>query len=222
MLNGSLKDMPLPEVLRLLSASGQSGCLILHKENPFAFFYLKIGQVSHCESLTRTTQGWQKVAGIEALSKACSHQDCMFRFDTQAQSSEETLLKYPTAKLIDSIAQFIEKRRQLEVPLPSLSMKVAYQSSVTMKNFKASQEELSLFLLANGKRTLKEIAAASNLSELTVQQWASKFMQNGILAEEKEEELPIVEVKAEMKPELKQEMSPQKPVRYWRGKPVYE
>jgi hypothetical protein len=230
MLKGNLAEMELPQVLQLLAASSQSGCLILQQNEPVAWFYFKIGQLSHCECLVK--KGQESVngvvaKGVDGISAACSYRNCNFRFDNEVFCEEESLSKYPTDKLIASIDRFIQKRRQRVSDLIEKDTVVLYEASDTLGHFKASQQELALLLLANGKRSVVEIAEVSNCTIRQVQDWAARFISNGLLkvvkvdksSEKAKDQLahngaaPSEEAKRQVKQETK-------PVRYWRGKPI--
>lgn len=215
MLNGSLIETSLPEVLRLLSASSQTGCLVLNQSGPVAFFYFKIGQLSHCECVIQAPQGPFRIKGLDAVAKSCLYNESSFAFDSHSMSEDETLLKYPTAKLIDSIALFIEKRKTQSIALPAPTSILAHQGGHPLRNFKANQEELGLLLLANGKRNLVEIAALAHQSLPDIQEWAARFLANGLLAQASPEAPTPAASPARPAEE-------RKTVRFWRGKPVEE
>lgn len=231
MLSGSLTEMNLAEVLRLLSASSQSGCLVLHADAPFAFFYLKIGQLSHCECLLNSPGGPVKIKGLDAVSRACASSDASFRFDAEMFCEEESLLVYPTAKLLDSIGLFLEKKKNQGVALPDKDAILTYQAGKSLKNFKATQDELSLLLLANGKRSIVEIADASNCTIRAIQEWAAKFMSWGLLAVVSAEAPPERNTVRTETLSTREGPAPdpepsraetRKTIRFWRGKPIEE
>lgn len=224
MLFGSLTEMSLPEVLRLLSASSQTGCLVLQDEALRAFFYFKIGQLSHCECITNIGQGPIKIKGVDAVSKICCYTKCSFKFDSQLYSEEESLLVYPTAKLIDSIGLFIEKKKIQHVDLPEEEAVLLFQAGKNLQNFKATQAELALLLLANGKRSIAEIATASNCAVRVVQDWAARFIAHGLLTDahaiENAQEPSVPPETDCAQPPCAETKN--KTVRYWRGKPISE
>lgn len=222
MLTGSLNEMSLSDILRILSASSQTGCLVLFDTTVRATFYLKIGQLSHCEYNLNAATGQSTIQGIDAVSKACSLIHCHFRFDMHLMSDHETLLKYPTPKLIAGITQFIEKRKAPEIKLPEPDSVLLYQSIEDLKSFKASQEELGLLLLANGNRSLTDIAAIANLGIRQVQEWASKFLSHGLLgtSDSSKANVQTNTATAPIQATNSTSIETPKTVRLWRGKPI--
>lgn len=179
MIAGNLKEMNLAEVLKLLTASGQNGVLMLTETSLVGSIYIKLGQIIH--SSYNVSDSGQLKEGLESLAKICSHLEAQFRFEVGLTSDSESLIKYPTEKIIASIEKHVTKNKIPALELPSPNAIPKYLVGNNIKSFNAPPEALSLLIMADGHKTISEIAMYSDLEIEFVQKWTAKFLQQNMM-----------------------------------------
>jgi hypothetical protein len=228
MLKGSLSQISLVEVIRLLSSSHQTGLLhLMNMSDTVATggCYFQLGKWVHA------TMG--RFKGLDALNEICRMSEGTFAFETGVTSAEQTLAQYPTAALIDMVKEQLEEFQALRNAAPHAEDFPKYLPGKTLEGLEATPEDIALLLLCNGERTVLQIAQLSGANLADVRSILAKFALQGLL-EVKKGTLSAPEAApsgasagavgaADPPPPTAASPDPApKPVRYWRGKPVYE
>jgi len=206
MFAGTISQIALAEVCRLLSASNQSGVLNLlsPQEEGHARIFFQAGQIMHA--------GAGELNGLDALSEICRYTDAAFAFETGVVAPAQTLAAYPTAKLIEKIRQHMDQLQALRVATPDPADILNYNPGASLAGLEATADDLSLLLLCNGSRDVNEVAKVANRSLGDVLKTLARFRAAGILDLQKGASTQTTPVA----PAAEGSQSP----RYWRGRLV--
>jgi len=71
LIQGSMREAPLPDIIQLVSQSGKSGCFHVIDEPKRAKIYLKDGKLVH--AVTNEAQGLDAVCGIALWASGGNH-----------------------------------------------------------------------------------------------------------------------------------------------------
>jgi hypothetical protein len=217
MFSGSLSQMNLAEVLRLLSASNQTGVLLLsHNGQLVGSIFLGTGQLTHAEA--------GALQGLDALNHLCHDIQADFTFEVGVTSVPATLSAYPTAKLLENLKKRVGELTAFLAAMPKGEDYPRYVPGQGATGLQATAEELSLLLHANGQRTVRDIATATRIPLEQVRQTLAKFRMAGMIdlaapvaPPPPIEPAPAPAPTAEPAPPTAAE---NKPARYWRGKRI--
>ncbi|NJK91398.1 MAG: DUF4388 domain-containing protein [Blastochloris sp.] len=229
MFAGTLKQMDLSEVLKLLAASHQTGVLKLMNPETgqgSGMIYLQVGQVVDVQVGQAT--------GLDGLSASCAFWEEAFAFEEHVMAPQQTLAAYPTAKLIEKMAAQIGEAKALRVATPLAEEVPVYLAGASLAGLDATADDLSLLILCNGQRKVSDLARDSRRGVEETARAIAKFRMAGIV-EVKATAAPAVQAVQPAQPAIpsvgatdpgsgtsraEASVDPNKPVRYWRGKPI--
>lgn len=226
MLKGSLAQIDLTEVIRLLASSQQTGLLhIMNTGETVASggCYFQLGRVVHA------TMG--RFAGLDAVNEICRISDGTFAFEAGVAATEQTLAQYPTPTLLEMIQEQVEEQRALSRSAPQPEDILRYVPGKQIEGLEASPDELAILLLCNGARNVREISMVSGMPASDLRHTLAKFRHLGLLEllappSSAPSPAPVPAAAEEPVPEAPPAPEPEsgerRIVRYWRGKPVYE
>ena len=109
-LSGSLAQLPLRDLLRMLSAGEQSGRIDIAGGTEHGIIFLRRGAVIHATA--------DAAAGEAAFAAILGWGQGTFRFDPAVTASETTIFK-PLDQLLSDIAQQLSEREVLRKAIPS-------------------------------------------------------------------------------------------------------
>lgn len=156
MFEGSLDQMNLAEVVRLLAASNQSGCLKIFQDDYVAALYFNLGHLIHARTPSAT--------GIDALAELVGRSGDRFSLDPGTTADGRSLEEYPTQAVIEQIQEQIREQNEIAASMPALLDIPLYQPGQSVGALALSPRDLSLLLHIDGKRCVEEIAAKGQLS----------------------------------------------------------
>jgi hypothetical protein len=171
-LTGSLAQLPLRDILTMLSAGGQSGRLELSASGARGDVYLRKGAIVHAVSGVR--------AGEAALAELLTWPGGAFRFQPQVLSPEATIDK-PLEQLFSDGARHASEREAIHriVPsadaVPHISMETP-QHAVTLQ-----PHEWQIIAMADGRASIADIAAELHVDEFTFMQTVAPLVTAGLL-----------------------------------------
>ncbi len=173
MFSGNFNTVDLAEVVQLLSASAQSGVLLVRQGNRDSAVGLQLGQLVDARS--------GEAIGLDALALIASSLEGEFTFQVGAVSAGQTLAAYPTDQLIEGLRREIADQRAHLDAMPEADSVIRYISGGASAGLHATPEELGLLLLADGRRTVRDIAATAG-KPLAEAQWVlARFRIAGLL-----------------------------------------
>jgi hypothetical protein len=157
---GSLKELPLPDIIQLVSVSGKTGKFTLSRENERGFIYLKNGQMVHATVAD--------LVGEEAIYALAIWNQGDFQFNPGDEADRQTITKSNTNLLMEAARRLDEWRvLSKKVPsvdlVPQLQMRENRHEQITL-----NPQEWMLITQINGQRSIVDIGKALNLSSFDV------------------------------------------------------
>ena len=226
MFPGALREFNLAQVLELLHSSNQSGELALRRGQQ------RVGSINLCAGqLTHANVG--RLAGLDALSALLSCDDALCTFDVGVLPTEQSLAAYPTSHLIDRLHKQLEHQR---VNDPTPESRPTYRPRRGTTGVPITAREEGWLRLANGRRTIAEIARLGGGSVQSVAATMAKFRQVNLISLDETAHTPkpfgtvatnpSSTSAAPEEPSQTQDLatpstpSSTKRIRYWRGRPI--
>lgn len=157
---GSLKELPLPDIIQLVSVSGKTGKFTLTRDGDRGFIYLKNGQMVHA------TVG--DLIGEEAIYALAIWNQGEFQFspgeepDRQTISKSNTNLLMEAARRLDEWRVLSKKIASVEL-VPELMARENRHEQVTL-----NPHEWMLITRIDGHRSIAEIGRTLNMSSFDV------------------------------------------------------
>src|SRR5437867_11072237 len=157
---GSLKELPLPDIIQLVSVSGKTGKFTLTRDNDRGFIFLKNGQMVHA------TVG--ELTGEEAIYSLAIWNQGEFQFTPSEEPDRQTITKSNTNLLMEA-ARRLDEWRGLSKKIPSVEY---IPESVTREN---RHEQITLnpqgwvwITRIDGRRSIIDIGRTLNISSFDV------------------------------------------------------
>jgi hypothetical protein len=157
---GSLKELPLPDIIQLVSVSGKTGKFTLSRDEDRGFIYLKNGQMVHA------TIG--DLVGEEAIYSLAIWNHGDFQFTPGEEPDRQTITKSNTNLLMEAARRLDEWRvLSKKVPsvdlVPELMMRENRHEQITL-----NPHEWMLITKIDGQRAITEIGRILNMSSFDV------------------------------------------------------
>ena len=157
---GSLKELPLPDIIQLVSVSGKTGKFTLTRESDRGFIFLKNGQMVHASV--------GDLIGEEAVYALAIWNSGDFQFNPGDEPERQTITKSNTNMLMEA-ARRLDEWRVLSKKIPSvdhvpeLLTRENRHEQVTL-----NPHEWLVITKVNGDRSITEIGRSLNMSSFDV------------------------------------------------------
>lgn len=157
---GSLKELPLPDIIQLVSVSGKTGKFTLTRDQDRGFIYLKNGQMVHAAV--------GDLVGEEAIYALAIWNQGEFQFSPGEEPDRQTITKSNTNLLMEA-ARRLDEWRVLSKKIPSvdhvpeLLARENRHEQVTL-----NPHEWMLVTRIDGQRSIAEIGRTLNISSFDV------------------------------------------------------
>jgi hypothetical protein len=157
---GSLKELPLPDIIQLVSVSGKTGKFTLTRDSDRGFIYLKNGQMVHAVV--------GDLVGEEAIYTLAIWNQGEFQFNPSEEPDRQTITKSNTNLLMEA-ARRLDEWRVLSKKIPSvdhvpeLMARENRHEQVTL-----NPHEWILVTKIDGNRSIAEIGRTLNISSFDV------------------------------------------------------
>jgi hypothetical protein len=157
---GSLKELPLPDIIQLVSVSGKTGKFTLTRDNERGFIYLKNGQM--------VDAAVADLSGEEAIYALAIWNQGEFQFTPGEEGARQTITKSNTNLLMEA-ARRLDEWRVLSKKIssidlvPELLARENRHEQVTL-----NPQEWMLVTKIDGVRSIAEIGKAANISSFEV------------------------------------------------------
>jgi hypothetical protein len=157
---GSLKELPLPDIIQLVSVSGKTGKFTLSRDEDRGFIYLKNGQMVHASI--------GDLIGEEAIYSLAIWNQGDFQFNPGEEPDRQTITKSNTNLLMEAARRLDEWRvLSKKVPsvdlVPELMMRENRHEQITL-----NPHEWMLITKIDGQRAITDIGRALNMSSFDV------------------------------------------------------
>ena len=179
---GSLKELPLPDIIQLVSVSGKTGKFTLTHDDQRGLIYLKNGQMVHA------TVG--ELIGEEAIYALAIWNQGEFQFSAGEEPDRQTIAKSNTNLLMEA-ARRLDEWRVLSKKIPSIE----YVPELMARENRHEQvtlnpQEWILVTKIDGHRSIADIATELNASSFDI----AKILYGMITGE-------LVQLKKKLEPE---------------------
>src|SRR5687767_12664482 len=157
---GSLKELPLPDIIQLVSVSGKTGKFTLTRDADRGFIYLKNGQMVHAVV--------GDLIGEEAIYSLAIWNQGDFQFNPSEEPDRQTITKSNTNLLMEA-ARRLDEWRVLSKKIPS----VDHVPELLARDNRHEQVTLNphewmLITKIDGNRSIAEIGRTLNISSFDV------------------------------------------------------
>jgi len=153
---GSLSELPLPDIIQLVSVGGKSGVFELTDGAHTGQIFLREGQIVH--ALFGEQSGEEAVYALAMWNKG------EFRFDPGPPTEQRTITKSNTNLLMEA-ARRLDEWRVLSKKIPSMDLVPEFLVHEGREgHISLNTMEWLLLSKIDGRRSLKAVAAATGLS----------------------------------------------------------
>lgn len=152
---GSLKELPLPDIIQLVSVSGKTGCFTLKDDGVTGKIYLKGGQIVHAEL--------GELSGEEAVYELAIWTEGDFVF-TPGKEVQQTTIQKSNTNLLMEAARRIDEWQVLSKRIPSTSLVPVFTTQVATTSVSFTPGEWQLICKIDERRSIDEIAAGLGMS----------------------------------------------------------
>lgn len=149
---GSLKELPVPDIVQLMSVSGKTGVFTLTRGAERGQIYLKNGQMVHSRL--------GEVSGEEAVYALAIWSSGDFQFSASEESEERTITKSNTSLLMEA-ARRLDEWKVLSKKIPGIDAVPRLKERESPEPVTLSPQEWNLAGRIDGQRTIEEIARAT-------------------------------------------------------------
>jgi len=156
---GSLKELPLPDIIQLVSVSGKTGTFTLKSGSSTGEIFLRSGQIVHAEV--------GDLAGEEAVYELAIWSDGDFVFTPGKEAAKTTIQKSNTNLLMEA-ARRIDEWQVLSKRIPSTRLVPVFTNQVATTSVSFTPAEWQLICKIDERRSIDEIAAGLGSSPFDV------------------------------------------------------
>jgi len=173
---GSIEEIPLPDLLQLLSTSKKSGVLVVHSDRHVGKTFFRKGQIYFASIENQFNIGPRK-AMVRML--AWSHGN--FELEPPDESAVLEEMDDSTEGLLIEGMRQLDEYRVIAEKLPELASPIGVARPLKAKLRELSPEELDVFQAALEVKTVNTLFDQSSLSDLEIAQKLVALFEKGYL-----------------------------------------
>jgi hypothetical protein len=152
---GSIQELPVPDIIQLVSVSGKTGMFTLVRGSERGFIYLKNGQMVHARLADLT--------GEEAIYALAIWSSGDFQF-TPGEETDVTSIEKSNTSLLMEAARRRDEWKVLSRKIPAIDYVPTFLTRDTAEPVTLSPPEWNLVIHVDGRRTIEELARTVDLS----------------------------------------------------------
>ena len=152
---GSLKELPLPDIIQLVSVSGKTGVFTLKNGTESGFIYLQDGQIVHAQV--------GDLVGEEAVYDLAIWPQGEFVF-TPGQHSPSSSIQKSNTNLLMEAARRIDEWQVLSKRIPSTRLVPVFTQKSSNTSVSFTPQEWALICKIDERRSIEEIAVGLGVS----------------------------------------------------------
>lgn len=171
---GSLAELPLPDILQLVAVSGKTGNFTIQNGRDTGRIFLSEGQIVHAEMGDR-------LQGEEAVYELAIWPEGDFLF-TPGEVSVPTTINRSNTSLLMEAARRIDEWQVLAKRVPSTGLVPVFTEEGGTSPVTLSPEEWAVVRKTDEKRSIEEIAYAIGSSPFETAKVVYGLITNGLLA----------------------------------------
>ncbi len=169
---GSLEELPLPDVIQLVAASGKTGKFSVKSRLGRGDIYLRDGQIVHATTT--------RLGGEEAFYELATWDEGDFVFTPGDESLDETINKSNTNLLMQA-AQRIDEWKVLVTRVPSTRVIPVFTPDGGSTNVSLTPGEWGVIRRIDEARSIEEIAKLMNKSAFEVSKTIFGLITSGLV-----------------------------------------
>src|ERR1700688_436404 len=171
---GSLKELPLPDIIQLVSVSGKTGVFTLKRNGDSSGeIYLRGGQIVHAHVGDLT--------GEEAVYELAIWPEGEFVF-TPGQETDLTTIQKSNTNLLMEAARRIDEWQVLSKRVPSTRLVPVFTNQTATTSVSLTPQEWGLICKIDERRSIEEIAVGLNMSPFEVCKLLYGLLTSGLVA----------------------------------------
>jgi len=153
---GSLKELPLPDIIQLVSVSGKTGVFALQRDGDASGeIYLRGGHIVHART--------GDLLGEEAVYELAIWPEGDFVF-TPGRETDQTTIQKSNTNLLMEAARRIDEWQVLSKRIPSTRLVPVFTQQVATTSVSLTPQEWSLVCKIDERRSIEEIAIGLAMS----------------------------------------------------------
>ncbi len=152
---GSIQELPVPDIIQLVSVSGKTGMFTLVRGNERGFIYLKNGQMVHARL--------NDLTGEEAIYALAIWSSGDFQFTPNEEIDVASIEKSNTSLLMEA-ARRLDEWKVLSRKIPAVDYVPTFLERDSAEPVTLSPPEWNLVIHVDGQRTIEELARVVDLS----------------------------------------------------------
>jgi hypothetical protein len=150
---GSIQELPVPDIIQLVSVSGKTGMFMLVRGAERGFIYLKNGRIAHAEL--------GGLDGEEAVYALAIWSTGDFQFTPGKETERVTIDKTNTSLLMEA-ARRLDEWKVLARKIPGVDYVPVLKTRDFGEPVTLSPPEWNLIIRVDGRKTVEELARATN------------------------------------------------------------
>src|SRR5579863_1291411 len=171
---GSLKELPLPDIIQLVSVSGKTGVFTLKRNGDSSGeIYLRGGQIVHAHV--------GELTGEEAVYELAIWPEGEFVF-TPGQETDLTTIHKSNTNLLMEAARRIDEWQVLSKRIPSTRLVPVFTNQSATTSVSLTPHEWALICKIDERRSIEEIAVGLNMSPFEVCKLLYGLITSGLVA----------------------------------------
>ncbi len=152
---GSIQELPVPDIIQLVSVSGKTGMFTLVRGVERGYIYLKNGQMVHARVSDLT--------GEEAIYALAIWSSGDFQFTPGEEADTVSIEKSNTSLLMEA-ARRLDEWKVLSRKIPGVEYVPVFRRREVAEPVTLSPPEWNLVIKIDGKKTVEELARANGYS----------------------------------------------------------
>lgn len=152
---GSIQELPVPDIIQLVSVSGKTGMFTLVRGSERGYIYLKAGQMVHARV--------GDLSGEEAVYALAIWSSGDFQFSPGEEPDTVTIQKSNTSLLMES-ARRLDEWKVLSRKIPGLDHVPVLLPRDAAEPVTISPVEWNLVIRIDGRKSVEELARAMDVS----------------------------------------------------------
>jgi hypothetical protein len=150
---GSIQELPVPDIIQLVSVSGKTGMFMLVRGSERGFIYLRNGRIVHAEL--------GSLGGEEAVYALAIWSTGDFQFTPGKETETVTIEKTNTSLLMEA-ARRLDEWKVLARKIPGVEYVATLKPREMGEPITLSPPEWNLVMWIDGRRTVEDLARATH------------------------------------------------------------
>jgi hypothetical protein len=169
---GSIQELPVPDIIQLVSVSGKTGMFTLVRGADRGYIYLKSGQMVHARV--------GELTGEEAIYALAIWNSGDFQFTPAEEAGTVTIERSNTSLLMEA-ARRLDEWKVLSRKIPGVDYVPTFVPREIPEPVTLSPLEWNLVIRIDGRKTLAEIARSTNSSSFDTAKIVYGLITSGLI-----------------------------------------